>query len=438
MRKRIIPLALLAFTTCSLALAQTADSTDPSQPKPEFQFDMGIILGLESLESYSGEQEGYQKVGLYPQFSYGRWRFGFDFTFEFDGSFDLRDLDEDGRADNWNTFSDAFYKLQYVEYARKGEPIYGLIGELDSIDLGKGMLMEAFNNNLFYPYILQRGLLFEFDGAALSFPYVGVGAVVNDVLDWDVIGARVFFKPAAGSSGPPIRNFQLGITGVVDVDPKQEYTSKDTRPPRDNPSGETVGTLGVDVQLPLIEDEKTELATSVEWAIITGKGNGFSFGIDYHYDWFTLHGQLRYLGRRFVPHYFDPFYWVERPFKYDGLDSISSNYVGYLVGADVDILNVVSLSFTWEDGLIEGIEPRIRAGVALVETAFKKIGFHITYDKKGITDVKDFADLNNSIFEALFEYRVTEFASIVFIQSQSFAPIGRSVPQTHVETRFRF
>jgi hypothetical protein len=438
MRKRLIPLALLAFTTCSRVLAQTAQDTDPAQKKPEFQFGMGISLGLESLESYSGERKGYQKTGLYPQFSYGNWRFGLDITFEFDGNFNFRDLDDDGRADNWTTFSDYVYKLQYVEYGRQGEPIHGLIGEFDSYDLGRGMLMEGFNNNLFYPYILQRGLLFDFDGAAVSFPYMDVHTFVNDVLDWDVIGARILVMPLAGSAGPAIRNFQLGVAAVVDVDPKQEYTSRDTRPPRDNPSGETVSSFGLDARLPFIEDETTDLTAFMEWATITEKGNGISLGIDYRYAWFTLHGQVRYMGRQFVPHYFDSFYWVERPFKYDGLDSISSDYFGYLAGADIDILEVVSLSFSWEDGLIAGIDPRIRTGIMLVDDAFKKIGFHLTYDKKGITSFKDFADLNGSIFEMLFEYRATDFASIVFIQAQTFAPTGKSVPQTYVETRFRF
>jgi hypothetical protein len=438
MRKRLIPLVLFVFATGSVVFAQTAEQAAPAQKKPAFGFDMGLILGLTSFENFSGQGSGYQKIGLYPQLFYGKWRFGFDFTFEFDGNFNLRDLDEDGRADTWTTFSDYLYKVQYVEYARKGEPIYGFIGEFDSFDLAGGMLMEGFSNTLFYPYILQRGLLFDFDGSAVSFPYIGVESIVNDVLDWDVIGARLYIMPFAGSEGPAIRGFQLGATAVADIDPKQEYTSRETRPPKDNPSSETVSTFGVDAYLPIIEEEKMDLAAFVDWAIISGKGNGISIGTEYRYAWLTLHAQLRYLGKQFVPHYFDPFYWVERPFRYESLDFIGSSYFGYLAGADFDILRVVTFTFTWEDGLIDGVDPRIRTGVTLADDALRKIGFHITYDKKGITSFKDFADLNNSLFETLFEYRMTDFASIVFIQAQSFAPTGKSVPQTSVETRIRF
>jgi hypothetical protein len=438
MNKWLIPLTLCVFATCSVVFAQTDDESVSVQKKPEFQFNMGVTVGLNSFESYSGQRKGYQKVGLYPQFSYGKWRFGLGFSFEFDGNFRLRDLDNDGRADTWTTFSDYFYKLQFVEYGKREEPIYGFIGEFDGYTLGRGLLMEDFSNTLFHPYIPGCGLRFDFDGKAVSFPYIGVQSVVNDVLDWDVIGARLYVNPLGGPREAAMRGLQLGATAVVDIDPKQEYSSKDTRPPRDNPSGETVSTVGFDVLIPLIRGERMDLDTSVEWAIITGKGNGISLGADYRYDWITLHGQLRYLGKQFVSHYFDPFYWVERPVKYDSLDILDRSYFEYLAGADFDILGVVTLSFSWEDGLIDGVDPRIRTGIMLGGEALEKVGLHLTYDKKGIDSARDFIELNNSIFEVLFEYRVTDFARIVFIQAQSFAPTGKSVPKTIVETRFRF
>ena len=96
------------------------------------------------------------------------------------------------------------------------------------------------------------------------------------------------------------------------------------------------------------------------------------------------------------------------------------------------------------DGLTDVVDPRITTGIMLAEDALKKVGFHITYDKKGIESFDDFADLDNSLFEALFEYRVTDFASIVFIQQHSFnppnsvTPIAKSVSQTFIETRFLF
>ncbi|MCK4923543.1 MAG: hypothetical protein KAS61_01135, partial [Spirochaetes bacterium] len=111
---------------------------------------------------------------------------------------------------------------------------------------------------------------------------------------------------------------------------------------------------------------------------------------------------------------------------------------GYLVGTDLNLWNVFTFYFHWEDGLADAVDPRIITGLVLSEDAWKKIGFHITYDKKGIESFSDFADLNDSLFEVLFEYRVTDFAKIVFIQRQTFTPSGKSTSQSYIETRFLF
>jgi hypothetical protein len=438
MLKRILVTLSFVCMAGPLLFGQAADEIPRKEEKQKLNFDMGITIGLTSYEDIDGVQEGYQKLGFYPQFSRGQWRFGFDFTLEFDGKFNLRDLDKDGKSDTWTTFSDWLYKVQYVEYAHKGDSIYGRIGEFDSYYMGYGMLMKDFNNNLFYPYILQRGLLFDFDADAVDFPYLGVESIVNDVLDWDVLGARLFVRPLAVMSAPLISQLELGGAVVADLDPQQEYTSQDTRPPKDNPASDTVTTFGIDVGLPIIQSEDMDLVTYVDWGIIVSRGNGISAGADFRYTWIRLLVELRYLGKEFVPHYFDPFYWVERPNKYDSLNLLTDDYFGYLVGADLNLWNLFTLYFNWEDGLADVVDPRIMTGLVLSEDAWKKIGFHITYDKKGIGSFKDFADLDNSLFEALFEYRVTDFASIVFIQDQSFASSGASTSQTYIETRFLF
>lgn len=438
MLKRILIAGFIVCMAGSLLYGQSADETPQTEIKPKFNFDMGIIIGLNSFEDIDGVQNSYQELGFLPQFSRGQWRFGFNFTFEFDGNFHLMDLDKDGKADWWTSFSDWLYKLEYVEYATKGEPIYGWIGEFDSYYMGRGMLVKDFNNNLLYPYILQRGLLFDFDARAVNFPYIGIETLVNDVLDWDVLAARLFVRPLSGMSTPLISQLELGGTVVADLDPQQQYDSKDTRPPKDNPASKAVTTFGLDAGLPLIQSEDMDLVTYVDWGIIVGRGNGISGGADFRYTWFRLLAELRYLGKQFVPHYFDPFYWVERPYKYDGLDQFTDGYFGYLVGTDLNLWNVFTLYFHWEDGLADAIDPRIITGLVLSEDAWKKIGFHITYDKKGIESFSDFADLNDSLFEVLFEYRVTDFAKIVFIQRQTFTPSGKSTSQSYIETRFLF
>jgi hypothetical protein len=444
MFKRILITLFFVWFSSTLLLGQNSEEGSVQGEENTLRFDMGITFGLSSYEDVDGESEGYQKLGFYPGFGRGLWRFGFDFTLEFDGDFNLRDLNNDGKPDTWTTWYDWLYKLQYVSYAEPGDPIYGLVGEFNSYYMGYGMLVRDFNNDLFKPYILQRGLLFDFDAGAVNFPYIGVATLSNDVLDWDVIGARLFVKPFAGLQSPLLSQLEFGGTFVTDLDPLQQYSSMDVGPPSDNPASTPVTTFGIDAGLPLVQNDDMDVMAYVDWGAVSGRGQGISAGADLRYAWFRLLAELRFLGSQYVPHYFDSFYWVERPYKYDGLALLNDSYFGYLVGADMNLWDFATLYFHWEDGLAEAIEPRIKTGLILSNDVWKRIGFHITYDKKGIGSFEDFARLSDSLFELLFEYRVTDFASIVFIQQQSFIPYSsltlssKSVSQTVIETRFLF
>jgi hypothetical protein len=444
MTKKILLTLFLVLWGGIWLFAQDAERGTTENGKSPLAFNMGITVGLVSYEDIAGSAQGYQKLGFYPGFSRGLWRVGFDFTLEFDGDFNLRDLDNDGKPDNWTTWYDWLYKLQYVEYAEQGDPIYGLIGEFNGYSMGRGMLIRDFNNDLFYPYILQRGFLFDFDAGAVDFPYIGVHTMVNDVLDWDVIGGRLFVRPLAGSQNPLLSQLEIGGTAVTDLDPQQQYDSEDSGPPGDNDASESVTLFGLDAALPLVQREDVDLLTYVDWGLISGRGQGITAGADFRYSWFELLAEFRFLGKEYVPHYFDPFYWVERPYKYDSLVLLDDGYFGYLVGTDLNLWNYFTLYVHWEDSLTEVIDGRVKTGLVLSDDVWKRIGFHITYDKKGIGSFDDFTSITDSLFEALFEYRVTDFASIVFIQRQSFIPYSsqtlsyKSVSQSAVETRFQF
>jgi hypothetical protein len=298
--------------------------------------------------------------------------------------------------------------------------------------------MEDFSNSLFEPYILQRGLLLDVDGKIVGFPYIGFESMVNDVLDWDVVGARIYTLPFQNLALPRISKLEFGFTAIADFDPQQQYTSRDERPPKNNPASDTVSLFGIDAGLPVLESDEMEITTYVDWAIISGKGMGVSLGSGFRRDWLKLMTEVQLLGREFLPNYFDPFYWVERSSKYDSLDTLHDAHVGYAVGTELNLGNVVVYYFSWEDSFSKLIDPRIRTGISPVQDAFEKFDFSLTYDKKGIDSFKDFTNLNDSLLEVLLTYRVTEFASIVLVQKQTFSTAGKSVSATSVETTFLF
>jgi len=443
MIKKLLFAVFFLFISSTLLFAQTSqeggeESTQGAGEKPKLGFNMNMGIGLSNYEDVNENQIAFQKFSFLPEFTYGKWGLGLNFTFEFDGDFHLRDLNDDGKADTWTTFTDYLYKIYYVRYGHKGEPIYGRVGAFDSYTLGHGLLMEGLSNTLFYPQILQLGLNLDIDGRVFGFPYIGFESVVDDVLDWDIIGLRVYARPLTNLPTPIINELKVGASVVIDVDPQEIPLSDEYGPPKDNPASDTVSTYGLDTELPIFDRGDMSLVTYADWAKIRGKGSGSIIGSTYQYNWLKLIAQLRFLGKEFVVSYFDPYYEMDRAVKYGRLDTITDFYMGYLIGTDLSLFNFLSFYFWWDDGFNDEDGPRIRTGIITAENAIPKIEASATYDKKDIDDFGDFFSLSDSLFQLRVAYKVTKFVSIVFIQQRTYTPSGKSTPLTLVETQFSF
>jgi hypothetical protein len=406
-----------------------------AQDKPRLGFGMDFSLGLSSYEDRDGDQVSFQKFAFFPMFTYGKWGLVLDFTFEFDGDFGLRDLDKDGKADRWTTFSDYVYKIHYLRYGLKTDPVYGLVGQFKSYTLGHGLIMEGFTNTLFYPQVIKLGLNFDFDGRALNFPYFGVQAVVDDVLDWDIIGLRAYLRPLNSVQQPLLKEFTVGATVITDLDPQDDPAEH----PGDSSSSESVTEFGIDAEMPLLLREDMSLIAYADWAVIFDKGSGAFLGTTYTYDWLKLMGQLRFFGKQFVAHYFDPFYEIERAVKFNGLDAFDEFYVGYLLGTELGLFNIFNFSFFWTDGFTDVEGPRIQTGIGTLSGTIPKFDIAVSYDKKDIDSFSDFFDEEQSLLAVSLAYHVSPSASIVFLMERAYSPYSGGVAnRTFVETRFSF
>jgi hypothetical protein len=152
-----------------LALLVAAGSSIPvwaldGEP-PTVEFNMDLALGLSSYKDSAGAQRAYQRFSVYPEITYGKFGAGLDLTLELDGNFNLRDLDNNGVADGWGSFTDYLYKIHYIRYGLEKDPLFVRVGYFDSYTLGHGLIMEGFSNTLFYPQVQQLGLTFRLDGA---------------------------------------------------------------------------------------------------------------------------------------------------------------------------------------------------------------------------------------------------------------------------------
>ncbi|KPJ85124.1 MAG: hypothetical protein AMS17_14905 [Spirochaetes bacterium DG_61] len=260
-------------------------------------------------------------------------------------------------------------------------------------------------------------------------------SVVDDVLDWDIMGMRVYARPLTGLPSPILSKLEVGATVVTDHDPQEIPTEA----PDDDPASESVTEFGLDVELPLLERQDMSLIAYADWAKISGKGSGSFIGSTYTYGWFKALAQLRFFGKQFVPNYFDAYYERDRATKYASLDAYDEFYVGYLIGTEIGIFNILNFYFSWSDGFNDPEGPRVQTGIGTAENAIRMIDASLMYDKKDIDSLEDFFSEEDSLLQLEIVYKVTRGAAIAFIYQRTYSAYSGDVTgRTLVETRFSF
>ena len=434
MLKKSLIIMFFIILCSSVVLAQVEEESGQKE-KPKFGFNMNFSLGLSSYEDINGDQIAFQKFGIFPEFTYGKWGLGLDLTLELDGDFQMRDLDNDGKPDRWSTFTDYLYKIYYVRYGHKGDPLYGRIGAFDSYTLGHGLIMEGFSNTLYYPQVLQLGLNLDIDGRIFNFPLIGMESVVNDVLDWDIMGLRVYARPFMNTTTPLIKDLKLGGTVVKDIDTQEDPIEK----PEPFSKSESVTEYGIDIELPLLERQNMNLIAYADWAKISGKGSGSFIGSTFTYQWFKALAQLRFFGKQFAPNYFDAYYEKDRSAKYNSLDNYTEFYMGYFIGTELGLFNILNFFFYWSDGFNDPEGPRIQSGIGTAENAIPKIDASFTYDKKDVDDFRDLFSEEDSLMQLKVAYKISAITSLVFIHERTYSPYtGDVTDRTFIETQFSF
>ncbi|MBN2322369.1 MAG: hypothetical protein JXQ30_01445 [Spirochaetes bacterium] len=443
MGKKAFRVMLLLFGVITMGTVASAQSLEIEPEKAEFEFDMNIGVGLASYEDASGTNRAYQKLSFLPEFSWGKFGAGVDLTFEFDGEFRLRDLDGDGKADGWSSVYDYVYKIDYIRYGLPTEPLYVMAGRYDSYTLAHGLIMDDFSNTLFFPQVRQLGLTYRLDGALFDFPYLGLEGVVDDLLDWDIIGTRLYVRPFSGLDDPALSGIELGASIVTDLDTGEIYDPKNPdyssySSPLDYPSGDTVTEIGIDVEVPIIARQKTKLAAYADWALILNRGTGGLAGADFTYRWFTLTGQLRLLGPRFTVSYFGPFYEALRAQKPGELESYDTFALGYLAGTKMVLFDTVRFVFYLSDVPSRGSGPGISTGLYSVEGALGKLDAGIRYDRRNIKSFSDLTSGDDTFLKIMVGYRISRSARIVLTYQRAYGPSGECQDKTFCETQFSF
>lgn len=145
----------------------------------------------------------WNQIAMRPVIPIGKWGVALDLVVYFDAQGNIHSDEWDfssGRAIK-NTLID---KIYYIRYGLPGDPIYGKIGAIDRVDLGYGILVNEYSNNMLYPQVRKIGLNFERNTRSYNFE-----GFINDFKEnAGLLGGRITSKKIMG--------LPIGFSVVVD------------------------------------------------------------------------------------------------------------------------------------------------------------------------------------------------------------------------------
>jgi len=367
---KLIVVMILICSVSTLSFGQTSD-----QFYNENTFMGGI--GLTVIDDQS-----YVTINLRPDFAIGKFGLGLNI--------DLLYNTENGaiRHEDWDEDYDWARLIRYLRYGHKRDKFYAKIGTLDYARIGHGFLMNYYTNEASYD---QRKIGLALD---MDFGIAGFETVTNNLGRFEIFGMRGYVRPLqyALENIPIIRNLTFGVSYVTDIDPDGSRDSNDG-----------FNAIGFDVELPLINIPLFRTYTYFDWAKLDTFGMGTAIGIAA--DLRLIAGvaevsarlERRFLGKEFVPSYFDAFYEIQRyqPME-DGslfrkdqslafIQEKTKGTFGELAG---HILNTVRLV-----GNFQRLDGEKNSGIMHLAAETKEnvpmVALQASYDKFGIETLND-------------------------------------------------
>jgi hypothetical protein len=312
------------------------------------------------------------------------------------------------RTQDYATVHDFGRVLNYVTYGRKEDPLYISAGQRYASTLGHGTIMRRYAPNIDINYPRASAQLDAYNSLG------GFEAFTNDLLEWNTLGALGFIKPLSpfAPNNLILSTLSFGVTAVTDrTAPSAIQTDSfgvrrvvnnrfvaDVKP---------VTLLGFDAEVKVVKTENVDVKPYVDFSQLLGGDGGltvgalgrFNVGTD-TINAFRVVAEIRQLGSRYQPGYFDTFYEIER-FKYavDRSDPSRAVFIpkgtyildhglgartGYYVEGSWGVPGRVGLTLALEGVL--GATPEKNAIAHLEVPVLDFLQFFASWYKRGITD----------------------------------------------------
>ena len=208
------------------AVVEEIPSTEPetvqSQNESAFYNWMKQYMGME-IGTLTIDGITYSKAVLQPVISAGKLRAGLYLPIIYTTNmFDGDDWYKPDGNSEWSfgtdyskpgdiakdAFQDLMLKLKFVEYGEQRDPFYLKAGNLNTMSIGHGILMQNYANDIDFPAVRKIGLNAGINGSKAGMEFVG-----DDLSDLSIVGGRVAVKPAG--------NFGIGLSAIMDMTPER-------------------------------------------------------------------------------------------------------------------------------------------------------------------------------------------------------------------------
>ena len=152
----------------------------------------------------------WNQIAMRPIIPIGKWGVALDLVFYFDaeGNIHSDEWDFSSGSAIKNTIID---KIYYIRYGHPGNAFYTKIGALDRVDLGYGILVSGYANNMLYPQDRKIGMDFEINSNSYNIEIFANDLKENIGLFGGRVSTKKLFGLPLGFSVVSDRNQYLGL-----------------------------------------------------------------------------------------------------------------------------------------------------------------------------------------------------------------------------------
>jgi hypothetical protein len=454
-QKLLCTIILLIFTLTLPCLAQDGGFS--------FSFDLG--LGVESFNEDT-DDDGiddtmvtYQKLALTPDFGFGKFGIAFELLFHYQ----FEDNELTVREEDWVPADPTFLnilelylsKFRYVRYGLKGEPLFIKFGSIDDGTIGNGFIMGYYSNTLFLPERRIFGLAFDLDGALFNFPLIGMETFVGNVVDWNALGTRLYFRPLVYLDIPIFSAMEVGAEVVADINPDAYYEDQLSDTELDDFEDAQVVFYDLDVRLPILSNDLISLAVFSDLGTYKFESVGAMAGFGGTIINFITYGfQARVIGEGFIPNYFNGTYDLYKLNYYRNIERMEGadpppGYIGYFftLGTRIEGLFTFQVSLDGPFGEVEpGNElnpanyPHLRGVFTLAENVIPGlpgVSVDAVYDKSMLRTFEDLVNPEDAFIQAKVNYKIAP-AVISFLYQLTYSAEDEWEISSGLETTISF